>query len=176
MRFFLGVLSGIVLCALLGLAYMKFGHLPVAVSDAAFPFERAITHTALDARIDRDTRGLQPAVAAGPETFAAGVPLYVQKCSYCHGLPGKPSTMKDAEYPSAPQLFNKHRNGVVGVSDDEPSETYWKIKNGIRLSGMPSYQKELSDTQMWQLAQTLANADKLPSDTQQQLAGASIPQ
>jgi len=27
---------------------------------------------------------------------------------------------------------------VVGVSDDEPGETYWKVANGIRLTGMPA--------------------------------------
>ena len=26
---------------------------------------------------------------------------------------------------------------------------YWKVKNGIRLAGMPSYVKVLNDTEMW---------------------------
>ena len=63
--------------------------------------------------------------------------------------------------PKAPQLWEKHHNGaVVGVSDDPPGETYWKVSNGIRLSGMPSFQNTLSDTQMWQVSLLLANADK----------------
>src|SRR5260370_14560929 len=49
-----------------------------------------------------------------------------------------------------------------GVTDDEPGESYWKIFNGIRLSGMPGFSKSLSETQMWQMAILLANADKLP--------------
>jgi mono/diheme cytochrome c family protein len=49
-----------------------------------------------------------------------------------------------------------------GVTDDKPGESYWKIFNGIRLSGMPGFSKSLSETQMWQLALLLANADKLP--------------
>jgi len=46
-------------------------------------------------------------------------------------------------------------------TDDEPGETYWKIFNGIRLTGMPGFSKTLSETQCgrWLL---LANADKLP--------------
>jgi mono/diheme cytochrome c family protein len=64
-------------------------------------------------------------------------------------------------YPSAPQLWEKHPNSdVVGVSDDPPGETHWKVENGIRLTGMPSYKKLLTDTEMWQVTLLLANADK----------------
>lgn len=63
-------------------------------------------------------------------------------------------------YPQAPQLWKPEGNGVVGVSDDPPGETFWKIDNGIRLSGMPSYRKVLIATQEWQVALLLANADK----------------
>ena len=48
----------------------------------------------------------------------------------------------------------------MGVSDDPPGETYWKVANGIRLTGMPSYKGVLTDTQMWQVSLLLANADK----------------
>jgi mono/diheme cytochrome c family protein len=64
-------------------------------------------------------------------------------------------------YPSAPQLWKKHAHGnVVGVSDDEAGETYWKVAHGIRLTGMPSYERVLSDTQMWQVSLLLKNADQ----------------
>ena len=49
---------------------------------------------------------------------------------------------------------------MVGVSDDPPGETYWKVANGIRLTGMPSYKQVLTDIQMWQVGLLLANADK----------------
>jgi len=64
-------------------------------------------------------------------------------------------------YPDAPPLWEKHPDDqVVGVSDDPPGETYWKVANGIRLTGMPSYKQILSDTEMWQVSLLLANADK----------------
>jgi hypothetical protein len=46
------------------------------------------------------------------------------------------------------------------VSDDPPGETYWKVANGIRLTGMPSYKGVLTETGMWQVSLLLANADK----------------
>jgi thiosulfate dehydrogenase len=63
-------------------------------------------------------------------------------------------------FPDAPQLWKPHGSGVVGVSDDPPGETYWKVDNGIRLTGMPSYRKILNPTQEWQVTLLLANADK----------------
>jgi mono/diheme cytochrome c family protein len=68
-------------------------------------------------------------------------------------------------FPRAPQLWAKHKNGVVGVSDDPVGETYWKIKNGIRLTGMPAYEKVLTEQQLWQVTLLLARADKpLPTE------------
>jgi hypothetical protein len=60
-------------------------------------------------------------------------------------------------YPKPPDLLVGK-----GVTDDEAGETYWKISNGIRLTGMPGFSRSLSETQMWQIAILLANADKLP--------------
>jgi mono/diheme cytochrome c family protein len=63
-------------------------------------------------------------------------------------------------YPFAPHLWKRHGKDVVGVSDDPPGETYWKIQNGIRLTGMPAFNKTLDQTQIWQVTILLANADK----------------
>ena len=86
--------------------------------------------------------------------------MYHQHCSFCHGVPGKSSPLAKHMYPPVPQLWVQHRAGVVGVSDDPPGETYWKVKNGIRLSGMPAYADLLTETQMWQVSVLLKNADK----------------
>jgi len=50
----------------------------------------------------------------------------------------------------------------TGVTDDPAGETYWKVAGGIRMTGMPGFDKTLSTTQMWQVSLLLANADKLP--------------
>jgi thiosulfate dehydrogenase len=58
-----------------------------------------------------------------------------------------------------------------GVTADPPGETFWKVANGIRMTGMPSFQQSLSQTQMWQISLMLANADKLPNSVRAVLAG-----
>jgi mono/diheme cytochrome c family protein len=63
----------------------------------------------------------------------------------------------------------------MGVTDDEPGETYWKVANGIRLSGMPAFRQSLSETEMWQVSLLLAHADKLPEQAKQVFAASPPP-
>ena len=50
---------------------------------------------------------------------------------------------------------------------DPDGVSYWKIKHGIRLTGMPSWAPTLSDQQIWSLALLLRHMDKLPPGAQQ---------
>jgi thiosulfate dehydrogenase len=56
-----------------------------------------------------------------------------------------------------------------GVTDDPPSEIYWKAANGIRLSGMPSFKTKLTDTQLWQVSELLAHTNEIPESVKQGL-------
>ena len=158
-KLFLGFLLGILAVAAAAFLYIRFGTLPVAVADAPFPFEKQIVKLPLNARIGRETK--TPPFGTSEDVFEAGAHIYQAQCASCHGVPGHDVDHARYMYPRAPQLWKKHAKGnVVGVSDDEPGETYWKVANGIRLSGMPSYSHILSDTQMWQVTLLLKNADK----------------
>jgi mono/diheme cytochrome c family protein len=158
-KFLLGFVAALVLAAV-GLAfYFKFGAPPVATADTPFPFEKAIVQLPLNARIDREMKTAP--FGTSEDVFEGGAHVYKAECASCHGTPGHDVAFAKYMYPTAPQLWKKHAHGnVVGVSDDEPGETYWKVANGIRLTGMPSYQHVLSDTQMWQVSLLLKNADQ----------------
>jgi mono/diheme cytochrome c family protein len=159
-RFLLGILIGIVAVPLVVLLYFKMGRVPVAVNDPPLPQERLITSVPLEVRIDREMVK-NPPLQVDETTLVAGAHIYSDKCAVCHGFHGKPSAFATHMFPSAPPLWEKHRHGdVVGVSDDPPGETYWKVANGIRLTGMPAYKELLSEPEMWQVSILLANADK----------------
>jgi thiosulfate dehydrogenase len=162
-KFLLGFLFAIMLLVAGGWTYLKYGKLPVAVNDPAFPGEAAIVHTPLQARIDREMQ--QPSFDVSEDALEQGASIYKDQCASCHGLPGQPVAYAQYMYPRAPQLFKPHAQKkagkvVVGVSDDEVGETFWKVKNGIRLTGMPSFQKILSVPEMWDVALLLKNADQ----------------
>lgn len=151
--------AGLVTAPLFCLAYLRYGSPPVTVTDTAFPMEQQIVYAPLHARIDRE-KPARSTIEATPEHLLAGASVYRTQCSFCHGLPQKPSANGSNMYPAAPQLWNSHRPGVVGVSDDSVGETYWKVKNGIRLSGMPAYATMLNEQQLWQVSILLSTAAK----------------
>jgi mono/diheme cytochrome c family protein len=158
-KLFLGFLLGIVLVVAGVAGYLRWGSPPVAVADKPFPFEKNIVRMPLNARIASQMQ--QPPFGIGEDVYEGGAHVYRADCAECHGTPGHDVPYAKHMYPAAPQLWKKHAKGnVVGVSDDEPGETYWKVANGIRLTGMPSYDHVLSDTQMWQVTLLLKNADQ----------------
>jgi mono/diheme cytochrome c family protein len=169
--FVFGILFAVVVLAVGGWAYLKYGNLPVATADPAFPMEKQIVHLPLNARIARQME--QPPFGTSEDVFETGAKVYVTECAGCHGTPGHDVAFAKWMYPVAPQLWKKHSHGnVVGVSDDEPGETYWKVKNGIRLTGMPSYEHVLTTSQMWDVTLLLKSADQtLPDPVQALLAG-----
>ncbi len=153
-----------VVCAVIGafaftLIYFKWGHPPVATADKPFPFEAEIVKLPLGARIHGEL--VKAPFPDSAEVNLDGAMVYKDQCAMCHGVPGEDVAFAKHMFPVAPQLFKKHgKNNVVGVSDDEVGETYWKVKNGIRLTGMPAFKDVLTDEEMWDVSQLLKNADQ----------------
>jgi mono/diheme cytochrome c family protein len=172
-KFIAGLLLGLLVVPFGLYIYLSGSGVPVAASDSDMPFENYFAHKALNARIAKDMPKIVP-IQATETNYLAGADLYKQHCAVCHGLPLSPKTaIATGMYPHPPLLFEGK-----GVTDDEPGESYWKIFNGIRLTGMPGFNKSLSETQMWQIALLVANADKLPSSAKAVLVapvGASAP-
>jgi mono/diheme cytochrome c family protein len=144
--------------------YFAGGMAPVATADPPMPLEKKFAHMALDAHIDKQKVGDSP-VAADEAAFLAGAEIYKSQCAACHGMPGQsPADYAATMYPKPPQLFRG-----TGVTDDPASESYWKVANGIRLSGMPAYKSKLSDTQLWQVSQLVAHANEIPESVKRVL-------
>jgi thiosulfate dehydrogenase len=156
-----GIVIGFLLAIVLltaGVAYyFSSGLAPAAAGDPAMPFERQLAHMALDAHIDQQKVG-DPPVPADEPNLLEGAKIYKTSCASCHGLPEQPpSPYEKTMYPKPTALFRGK-----GVTDDSTSESYWKAVNGIRLSGMPSFKSQLTNTQLWQVSQLVTHANDLP--------------
>lgn len=62
------------------------------------------------------------------------------------------------------------------MADHPPGHTFWIIKNGIRLTGMPAWQGVLNDQQIWTVTLFLDQKDKLPPAAQQAWENLGKPQ
>jgi len=169
--FLLGFISALALLVVGGIAIVELGLVPVATSAPPLPFERLITGIALDARISREAPTSSP-IQPSDEVYLAGAKVYENNCAVCHGLPGQQEQtgIAKGEFPKPPKLLEGK-----GVSDDPSGETYWKVANGIRLTGMPGFSASLTTEQMWQVSLLLANSDKLPPQVVTELQGALPP-
>jgi len=166
-----GIIVGILLGLLLAVAgvyyYFSSGRAPVAVTAPEMPLERKFAGMALHRYLDKLPHP-NPPVPQDEANFLAGAKVYKEHCAVCHGLPGEPkSVIAAGMFPSPPLLFHG-----MGVTDDEPWETYWKVANGIRMTGMPGFKERLSETQMWQVSVLAKNADKIPASVKTELAAA----
>jgi len=172
LRLVLGFLLGFLILPAVLMWWLKNNNVPVAVADPALPFEGKIADKFLHKRMDREVVKVPPIQADEP-TLVAGAEIYRDHCAVCHGFHGKPSAVGERMYPTAPPLWEKDPDkDAIGVSDDLPGATWWKVSNGIRLTGMPSFKGVLDETAMWQVSLLLAGADKpLPPAAVEMLRG-----
>jgi thiosulfate dehydrogenase len=164
-RFLSGLIIGLILLPVCVAVYFLGGFAPVAVTDHPFPLEPLIAGGALEARVRREAPKRELS-SFTPADLLAGAQGYRRHCAACHGLPGETRNFPEPKmYPPPPQLFTP--DGYV--TDDPVGVTYWKIKSGIRMTGMPSFESVLKDDDMWQIAAVVASADKLPPDVMELL-------
>ena len=154
-------LGGIIftLVVLAGVAYLavKAGIVPANADSKPSALESWVAKTALDAAIERDTKGLTNPIQPSDENLITGVHLYAANCAICHGASdAKPSNPAQGFYIEAPQLAKD------GVEDDPEAATFWKVKHGIRFTAMPSFTNTLQDEEIWKIAMFLKQMDKLP--------------
>ncbi|HEY7981791.1 MAG TPA: cytochrome c [Candidatus Eremiobacteraceae bacterium] len=147
----------IVLGLIAAYAAITFGLVPANSDARASGLERWAARTSLNATIHREMSASPNPLPLSDANLNAGLKLYASNCMACHGASdGKASNIALGLYQPAPQL------GEHGVEDDPDGEIYWKVQHGIRFTGMPSFGKTLTDTQLWQLVMFLKQMDKLP--------------
>src|ERR1700690_4351268 len=164
-KLLVGLLLGVAIFPIIVLGYLMLGLAPAAATAPPMPFEKFLAGTALHNRISREApqRDLS---SFTNQDVAAGADIYKKNCSMCHGLPTQPAPpIAKSMFPQAPQLLTPE--GMV--TDDPVGVTYWKVQNGIRLSGMPSFESILNEQQKWDVSAFLARADKLPPEAQEAL-------
>jgi thiosulfate dehydrogenase len=165
--FFLGAVTALTVLAAAVAVYFMAGIAPVATASAPMPLEHFFAKAALHSRIGREMPKSVP-ISPDENTYLEGARIYRDNCAVCHGLRGVPSSaIAKGLFPEAPALFKGK-----GVTDDEPGETYWKVVNGIRLTGMPGFRQSLSERQAWEVTLMLAHADALPASAQAALTEA----
>jgi thiosulfate dehydrogenase len=163
-----GVIWGVVLTLAVALVggylLVRSGLIPANADAKPGALETWMARTSLDATLSRDAPSGPNPVALTEQHLLDGVHLFAENCAFCHGsAKGDASASPIAKglYQKPPQL------ATHGVEDDPEGVSFWRIKHGIRLTGMPSFGSSLSDEQIWTLALFVKNMDKLRPAVQQ---------
>jgi len=188
-KFIFGIFVGVILVPLAVWAYLASGSAPAATADKPLPFEAQITGMALRARIQKEapTRDLSTLTTAD---LLQGADVYKKNCAVCHGLPDQPeNAIAQGMFPPVPQFMAppRGRGGERGpgrpggpppgfadaqkglVKGRGASGDFWRVKYGIRLTGMPAFEKNLSDDQMWDVVALLAARRNMPQEVRDAL-------
>ncbi len=165
--FIFGILATVIVGAVGAYVAVNSGVIPANADGAPLPLERWAASTSLRATLEREAPKDPNPVVLNDANLIAGIKLYSDNCAFCHGTAkgeASATTVAKGEYPPPPQL------ATDGVEDDPEGYSFWKIKHGIRLTGMPAWKSALNDQQIWTLALFLKHMDKLPPAAQQEWA------
>lgn len=162
--FIAGIIASILVALLGAYVVLQSGLIPANADAKPGGLELWAAGKSLQATLRKEApKGPNP-VALTEANLIDGISLYGQHCAICHGTAAgtaSASPIAKGLYPAPPQLATE------GVEDDPEGVSYWKIRHGIRLTGMPSWGSSLSDRQIWTLALFLKHMDKLPPKAQQ---------
>jgi mono/diheme cytochrome c family protein len=159
-KFILGVIVTILVLILAGLGFAMLGMFPTNANVAPPHFEARIAMGAVDASMERHAPRVTNPLPPNDQNLEEGMKLYTMNCAVCHGgLDRKAVSLSQSFYPPAPNL-------VADPPDDPEWHIFFTIRTGIRYTGMPSWEKTLSEQDMWKITSLLSHLDKLPPAVQ----------
>ena len=122
--------------------------------------ERRIAMSAMDASMERRAPRVTNPMPPTDDNLIDGMKIYTMNCAFCHGgLDNKPSALEHSFYPPPPQL-------ILDPLDDPEWHIYYAVRTGIRYTGMPAWNKALSEQDMWKVTAFLSRIEKLPPAVQ----------
>ena len=118
-----------------------------------------LTHETMIHSVRRHANAVQAPARFTGSQIEAGFCAYEKHCVECHGAAGvgRQQWVSGLE-PAPPYLLDVHQRF-------SRSELFWIVKNGIKMTGMPSWRSSMSDTEIWDTVAWLEAGAKLPPQT-----------
>jgi mono/diheme cytochrome c family protein len=162
MRTFLAAIGLIGILGAIALAVFFFGgYYNIAGSAGEPEIVRWALGQVRDASIARHAKDTAPVALDDPTIVQAGARAFSERgCVNCHGGPGVDwAKFSEGLRPDPPDLKEI-------ANDRTPQQLFWIVKNGIYMTGMPSFGAiEVPDREIWTIT---AFIKKLPSVTSEE--------
>ena len=157
------VIFVIVLLAL-GLLFIYSGLFDVSANTPDLGFFRWALATTQRHSVERRMKNVQPPPLTDPDLVRAGFLHYQENCVTCHGAPGvEASEIGQGLNPYPPELATQSE-------ESDPKELFWIVRNGIKMTGMPSFGVTHTDQEIWAIVAFLRKMPKMTPQEYQALA------
>jgi len=157
----LKIIASICLFIALIFAFVWFGFYNISAKDKHW----AVTDKLLEITRERSIAARSgninvPTNLADEKMISNGAKNYDAMCSQCHLAPEMQATeLNLGLYPKPPVFYLQNH------VEHQATETFWTIKNGLKLTGMPAWGDFHTDKQMWEM---VAFLDQLNGMTEKQ--------
>ncbi len=160
MKYFSGILIFILLIAAAGLIFLYSGAYNISAMVPHNRFTLWVINTMTDNSEEHYSKDIKvPDNLNDSSLVNIGFVHYREMCQGCHGAPGiERDEIGRGLYPHPPNLAHS-------AEEMPSSELFWIIKNGIKMTGMPAFEKTHSDDKIWAI---VAFMKTLPSMTKDQ--------
>jgi mono/diheme cytochrome c family protein len=163
MKFIAGVIAALVVLAIGGLTYMYSGGYNVAASSSHGSIFQWVVATARDKSIAVRANQIGPPPPPNPNSIKEGFEHFAEMCVACHGAPGaERGEVGKGLNPKPPDLSRLSKG-------KDPRQLFWVIKNGIRMTGMPSFGATHDDRTIWNIVAFLKELPTMTAEKYQEM-------
>jgi mono/diheme cytochrome c family protein len=135
----------VVIVPLGALGFIKSGIYNVGASKPHTKLTQWITEETMIHSIRSHAKGIVAPARASASQVRRGFCLYETHCVACHGGPGVARELwVSGMEPAPPYLLD-------ATHKFKPRELFWIAKNGIKMTGMPSWRSSMSDDELWEV-------------------------
>jgi mono/diheme cytochrome c family protein len=140
-------------------AFVESGLFNVGATSPHTKLTTWITHETMIHSVRRHAAGIEAPRRISGRQLLDGFCLYETHCVACHGAAAvaREQWVGGLE-PSPPYLLD-------ATSTWTAPQLFWIVKNGVKMTGMPSWRDSLSDGQIWSIVGLLEAMRELPPQT-----------
>lgn len=143
LSFATGVMAAAVLAGVAGILFMYSGFYDIAANEPHLGPVRWLLVTGRTRSVEFHSRGIESPRLADAELIRRGFGLYREHCLVCHGAPGvRRWQLGRGINPTPPPMLT----AAFRWTD---AQVYWILTHGLKMSGMPGFAVQFSETDRW---------------------------
>jgi mono/diheme cytochrome c family protein len=149
-----------------GTACMFLGLYNISAANKEGMMQNWMLSTTMESSVRKHSKGINIPPLGDSSQIATGFEHFQEMCVSCHGAPGvSRSEIGEGLNPRAPDLPKT-------TIEWNNAELFWILKNGIKMTGMPSFGATHSDKQIWAIVSFVRRLEKMTPDEYQKLTEA----